>query len=81
MHLSPEEFVQLDDSYLLALEQGRLRALSVTLLVDIKDAFEGLAQKPSNSSGPPSNRAPWEEIASTEPSSEDAAASGAASAA
>ena len=37
-----------------------LRGLSVRLLADLKEARERLNQGPTNSSRPPSSRAPWE---------------------
>jgi transposase len=42
------------------LPEGSLRVLSVTLLADLKEAVERLDRNPSNSSRPPSSRAPWE---------------------
>jgi hypothetical protein len=60
MRLSRHDLAQLDDAYLAGLEEASLRALSVKLLADLKEAHERLAQNPSNSSRPPSSRAPWE---------------------
>jgi transposase len=37
-----------------------LRSLSGKLLADLKEAHDRLNQNPSNSSRPPSTRAPWE---------------------
>jgi hypothetical protein len=76
MHLSPADLAQLDDADLLALEEGRLRVLSVKLLADLKEAHERLGQNPNNSSRPPSSAAPWEGLAPAEVSSEDPAVSG-----
>jgi hypothetical protein len=60
MRLSRHDLAQLDDAYLAGLEEASLRALSVKLLADFKEAHERLAQNPSNSSRPPSRCVPWE---------------------
>lgn len=60
MHLSHDDLTQIDESVLQELEERPLRALSVKLLADLKEAHERLAQNPSNSSRPPSSRAPWD---------------------
>jgi len=60
MRLSRHDLGQLDDAYLAGLEEASLRALSVKLLADLKEAHERLEQNPSNSSRPPSSRVPWE---------------------
>ena len=60
MQLSRHDLAQLDEAYLAGLPEGSLRVLSVKLLIDLKDAVERLDQSPSNSSRPPSSRAPWE---------------------
>lgn len=60
MQLSRHDLAQLDEAYLAGLAEGSLRVLSVTLLADLKEAVEQLDQNPSNSSRPPSSRAPWE---------------------
>jgi len=76
--LSPHDLRQLDDAYLRRLPEDALRALSLTLLEDLKEARERLQQNPSNSSRPPSSRAPWERPTAAETgvdeSEEDAAA-------
>lgn len=66
MHLSDHSLSQLDEGYVQALDEGRLRGLSLRLLEDLKEARERLRQNPNNSSRPPSSRAPWER-----PSTED----------
>lgn len=66
MHLSRHDLVQLDDAYLGGLDEASLRALSARLVADLKEAHERLEQNPSNSSRPPSSRAPWEAAASDE---------------
>lgn len=66
MHLSRHDLAQLDEAYLAGLPEGSLRALSVRLLLDLKELFERLEQNPSNSSRPPSSRAPWEGVAAGE---------------
>lgn len=60
MHLSDHSLRQLDETYLSSLGEEALRALSVKLLDDLKEARERLNQGPDNSSRPPSSRAPWE---------------------
>src|SRR5512147_2139375 len=61
MHLSDHSLCQIDDAYLRSLEPEALRGLSSRLLADLKEARERLNQGPSNSSRPPSSRAPWEQ--------------------
>jgi transposase-like protein len=63
MQLSRHDLAQLDEAYLAGLAEGSLRALSVKLLADLKEAVERLDQNPGNSSRPPSSRAPWEAAA------------------
>ncbi len=60
MQLSRYDLSQLDEGYLAKLPEAQLRALSAKLLADLKAAHERLDQNPSNSSRPPSSRAPWE---------------------
>lgn len=66
MHLSRRDLAQLDEAYLAGLPEGSLRTLSVTLVADLKEAIERLDQNPSNSSRPPSSRAPWEGVGAGE---------------
>ena len=60
MHLSDHSLRQIDDAYLRSLDREALRGLSLRLLADLKEARERLNQGPTNSSRPPSSRAPWE---------------------
>ena len=60
MHLSDYSLRQIDDAYLQSLEVEALRNLSLRLLADLQEARERLNQGPTNSSRPPSSRAPWE---------------------
>jgi len=60
MHFSDHDIMQLDDDYLHGLPVDPLRSLSKKLLADLKEAHDRLNQSPSNSSRPPSTRAPWE---------------------
>ena len=60
MHLSDHSLRQLDETYLSSLGEEALRALSVKLLDDLKEARERLNQGLDNSARPPSSRAPWE---------------------
>jgi hypothetical protein len=75
MQLSRHDLSQLDDAYLAGLEEPSLRALSAKLLADLKEAHERLEQNPSNSSRPPSSRAPWEAAGQGEDSAASAAGS------
>ena len=61
MHLSDHDLRQLDEAALARLEPERARALLIKALEDLKAARERLAQNPTNSSRPPSTRAPWEQ--------------------
>ena len=81
MQLSRHDLAQLDEAYLAGLPEGSLRTLSVTLLADLKELFERLEQNPSNSSRPPSSRAPWEGVAAGEQRQETPGHSGEAPAA
>jgi transposase len=60
MHLSDHSLRQIDDDYVRSLGTNALRDLSLRLLADLKEARERLHQGPTNSSRPPSSRAPWE---------------------
>lgn len=60
VQLSRYDLSQLDEGYLASLPEQQLRSLSAKLLADLKAAHERLDQNPSNSSRPPSSRAPWE---------------------
>ncbi len=60
MHLSDHSLIQLDDAYIQTLDMEGLRGLLLRALEDLKDARERLRQNPTNSSRPPSSRAPWE---------------------
>ena len=75
MQLSRYDLAQLDDAYLAGLEEGSLRALSVKLRADLKEAHERLEQNPSNSARPPSRRVPWEAAGNGEDAGEIAAES------
>jgi hypothetical protein len=60
VQLSRYDLSQLDEGYLAKLSEPQLRSLSVKLLADLQAAHERLDQNPTNSSRPPSSRAPWE---------------------
>lgn len=60
MKLSPHDLQQLDEDAVRRLPEEALRHLSLSLLADLKEARERLAQNPRNSSRPPSSRPPWE---------------------
>ena len=60
MKLSPHDLQQHDQDAVRRLPEAALRHLSLTLLANLKEARERLAQNPRNSSRPPSSRAPWE---------------------
>jgi transposase len=71
MKLSDHSLRQLDEHYLHSLEMEALRALSVKLLSDLKEARERLNQGPENSSRPPSSREPWQKHQAAEDLGED----------
>jgi hypothetical protein len=60
MHLSDHDLQQLDEDYLRGLPPEQFWSLVGKLLADLKEAHDRLNQNPSNSSRPPSTRAPWE---------------------
>lgn len=60
MNLSDHDLRQLDDAYLDTLTLEQARVLLGKALADLKAARERLGQNPSNSSRPPSTRAPWD---------------------
>jgi transposase len=60
MHLSDHSLRQIDDAYVRSLDPEALCGLSLRLLADLKEARERLNQGPTNSSRPPSSRAPWD---------------------
>ena len=60
MKLDRHDLQQLDEDALRRLPEAALRTLSVTLLTDLKEAYERLHRTPANSSRPPSSQAPWE---------------------
>jgi len=65
MHLDDHDLKQLDEEYLRSLPAKQLQTLSSKLLSDLKEAHDRLNQNPSNSSRPPSTRAPWEKSEAT----------------
>jgi hypothetical protein len=74
MHLSEHSLRQFDHAYLDALDEAALRVLSAKLLDDLKEARDRLNQGPSNSSRPPSSRAPWDRPGGGQESDADAEA-------
>jgi len=81
MKLDRHDLQQLDEDALRRLPEAALRTLSVTLLADLKEAYERLHQTPTNSSRPPSSRAPWERAPSAGSGAEAALGAGAPQAA
>jgi transposase len=75
MHLSDHDLGQIDDAYLDTLSLAQARALLGKALADLKAARERLGQNPSNSSRPPSTRAPWEQADEGEDDGQEATAS------
>jgi transposase len=61
MQLSDHDLRQLDEAYLESLSEEQARVLLSKALADLKTARERLGRNPSNSSRPPSTRAPWEQ--------------------
>jgi transposase len=80
MHLSDHDLRQLDEAALAKLTPEQARALLSKALEDLKSARERLAQNPTNSSRPPSTRAPWEQAEAQEREPEEAAVAAAQSA-
>mgnify|MGYP000854698532 FL=1 len=76
MHLSEYSLRQLDPAYLDSLDEAALRALSVQLLDDLKEARDRLNQGPDNSSRPPSSQALWERENGSPPESDAAVEDG-----
>jgi transposase len=70
MHLSDHSLRQIDDEYVRSLGTDALQDLSLRLLADLKEARERLNQGPTNSSRPPSSRAPWERGEVSDPTHE-----------
>jgi transposase len=66
MHLSDHDLRQLDEAALANLTPEQARALLSKAIEDLKRARERLAQNPTNSSRPPSTRAPWEQAEAQE---------------
>lgn len=60
MHLSAHDLKQMDEEWLQRLPPEMLLAVSKRLLADVKHLQDRLNQNPSNSSRPPSSRAPWD---------------------
>jgi len=80
MLLKTHSLRQIDEAYIRGLPREEVDRLSVKLLNDLKEAHERLNQNPSNSSVPPSARAPWlsnDEGAGDEDEDEDEALEGA----
>ena len=73
MHLSDHSLRQIDVDYVRSLGADALRDLSLRGLSDLKEARERLHQGPTNSSRPPSSRAPWERGRVLDPTNEPAA--------
>ena len=67
MHLSDHDLRQLDEAALANLTPEQARALLSKAIEDLKRARERLAQNPTNSSRPPSTRAPWEQSEAQKP--------------
>jgi transposase len=72
MQLSDFDLKQLDEAYVRTLTPEALLALCLKLLADTKEKTERLNQNPSNSSRPPSTRAPWEKATETSQDGSDA---------
>ena len=80
MYLSDHDLRQLDEAALAKLTPEQARALLSKALEDLKRARERLAQNPTNSSRPPSTRAPWEQTQAQEREPEEASVASAQSA-
>jgi hypothetical protein len=71
MHLSDHDLRQLDEACLERLSEAQARVLLGKTIADLKAARERLGQNPSNSSRPPSSRAPWESASDEDRSADD----------
>jgi len=71
MHLSDHDLRQLDDARLERLSEAQARVLLGKTVADLKAARERLGQNPSNSSRPPSSRAPWASVSDEDSSSDE----------
>lgn len=71
MQLSDHSLRQFDEAYLKSLGEEALRALSIKLLEDLKEARERLNRNSENSSRPPGSEAPWEKAKNHPPAEED----------
>ncbi len=78
MKLSDHDLRQLDEARLDQLSEADLRAVSRSLLADLKEARDRLNRTPSNSSVPPSSRPVWAKPAPTEAAEEEDVEVGAA---
>lgn len=67
MHLSRDDLQQMDEAWLKNLPTELLLEVSKRLLADVKTLHDRLGRNPSNSSRPPSSRAPWEKAGANEP--------------
>lgn len=71
MKLSDHDLRQLDEVRLDQLSEAELRAVSRSLLADLKEARDRLNRTPRNSSVPPSSRPVWAKPAPSEATEED----------
>ena len=78
MKLSDHDLRQLDEARLDQLSEADLRAVSRSLLADLKEARDRLNRTPSNSSVPPSSRPVWAKPATIEAAEEELVEVGAA---
>jgi transposase len=60
MHLRKHDLLQMDDEWLKKLPAELLLEVSKRLLHDVKELQDRLNESPTNSSRPPTSRAPWE---------------------
>jgi transposase len=60
MHLRKHDLLQMDDEWLKKLQAELFLEVSKRLLHDVKELQDRLNQSPTNSSRPPTSRAPWE---------------------
>ena len=76
MKLGDYELRQIDEERINKLSETTVILLSITLLIDLKEARERLNQTSKNSSIPPSSEAPWDKASNYEDEEKDDESSG-----
>ena len=74
--LTDHDLIQMDDEWVSALTSSEKEALLIRALFELRKSRDRLNQSPSNSSKPPSTRAPWEATRSDAVADEPSSAQG-----